>query len=171
MPAIPLPHSSNFREIFAHPTDPIEFGPPLHCLDHFPVEERGQRRHWRYIISYAKRTENQTFILKCPSLPLEISRKLAISRVVTSQRQSIKEDVADSIDVVRRNIYHTLKNRKDLDHMFDVNKLLNSFPLDNATVHESYYDALSKLSALYGNEVYVEPKTYARGDIRSILCL
>ena len=29
MPAIPLPHSSNFREIFAHPTDPIEFGPPL----------------------------------------------------------------------------------------------------------------------------------------------
>jgi hypothetical protein len=55
MPASSLPNVGDFREIFKHPTHPEEYGVPIAVLDSCPIQERGSRRKWRYVIAYAKR--------------------------------------------------------------------------------------------------------------------
>jgi hypothetical protein len=54
-PASSLPNVGDFRKIFGHPTHPQEFGVPIAVLDSSPIQERGSRRKWRYVIAYAKR--------------------------------------------------------------------------------------------------------------------
>jgi hypothetical protein len=58
MPAPAMPNTGNFRDIFKHPIDPQAFGVPIVCHDSYPIQERGCRRQWRYVIGYAKRYIN-----------------------------------------------------------------------------------------------------------------
>ncbi len=55
MPAPAMPNVGNFRDTFKHPTHPEEYGVPISVLDCSPIQERGSRRKWRYVIAYAKR--------------------------------------------------------------------------------------------------------------------
>lgn len=163
MPACPLPAAPNFATDFAHPNDPIDFGLPISCVRHFPVIERGQRRNWKFVIAYAKREETHTFTLPCPSLPVELSRKEVISTVIKSRKQKLREDIVKELPAIRANYHEVLSNRKDDEHKTCVDKFLDSLPQNNNQVHESYFCALSLLSRLYGNEVYVPPEVYVRG--------
>ena len=144
--------------------DPIDFGFPISCLKHYPISERGQRRNWRYVIAYAKRPEHHTFVFPSPSLPVELSRKSAIAIVIKSRRQKLKEDYEKELPVIRERYNAVLRNRTDDEKYLPfVDRFFNSLPKSNDAVHETYFCALSLLSKLYGNEVYVPPEVYVRG--------
>jgi hypothetical protein len=168
MPACPLPASANFCTTFAHPEDPIDFGMPLSCLRHEPIIERGQRGNWRFVIAYAKREETHTFILSCPSLPVELSRRQAIAAVVKTKKQSVKDTLIEELPLVKEKYRAVLVNRCDEEYMPMVDTFFESLPKNDGETHESYYCALSELSKLYGNEVYVPPEVYVRGMYMNI---
>lgn len=164
MPACPLPAAASFAATFAHPVDPVDFGLPMSCLRHFPVIERGQRRNWKYVIAYAKREETHTFTLPCPSLPVELSRSTVIAAVIQSRRQKLKKDILKEIPPIREKYEAVLCNRMDdKKYLPIVNKFFDSLPQNDDHVHQSYFCALTLLSRLYGNEVYVPPEVHVRG--------
>lgn len=163
MPACPLPASANFCTTFAHPEHPLDYGMPLSCLRHEPISERGQRGNWRFLIAYAMREETHTFILPCPSLPVELSRKQVIAAVLQGKKQSVKETCIKDLPRIRERYYAVLANRQDDQQIPLVDKFFESLPKNDGEEHETYYCALSLLSKLYGNEVYVAPEVYVRG--------
>ena len=161
----PCPEVAHFREVFAHPVDPIDFGVPISCTMHYPVAERGQRRHWVYEISYARRRETHTFSLPCPSLPIEMSRLGTVAQVLQFRRQPIKKDCEEELEEILERITRRLRNRSDEQFRPTIEAFFRSLPLDDCTIHESYYDVLADLSKNYGNEVYVAPEPHVRGMI------
>ena len=169
MPAIPLNHVVTFKQDFAHPTDPIGFGVPLSCTLHHPIIERGQRRQWRYVISYARRVEQHTFILKCPSLPVEISRSAVIAAVIRTRRQNPHPEFFQKLEGIKHRMTQTLQNRRDDEFIPGVERFLDSFPSSALEAHDSFCDILALLSKDYGNDVYTPPHTYTRGKLNVMI--
>lgn len=164
MPACPLNRVASFVKDFAHPVDPIGFGLPLSCVKHYPISERGQRRNWRYTICYARRVEQHTFTMKCPSLPVEMSRSKVVAAVLRAKRQDIKEDFFENLPGITHRINQIFTSRQDEKYFPIVKRFLDSFPRDVfGAPHESFYPSLAYLSQHYGNEVYQPPPQYVRG--------
>ena len=115
------------------------------------------------MISYARRAEKHSFILKCPSLPVELSRSAVIAAVVETRRQTPHREFFEKLEGIQHRMTETLRNRRDGEFIPTVEKFLESFPTSNGELHDSYYDSLALLSKRYGNEVYTPPHTYTRG--------
>lgn len=95
---------------------------------------------------------------------MELSRKQAITAVIKGTQQKIKVSCSKELPLIRERYCEVLVNRKDdKDHMPLVDKFFESLPKNDGEKHESFYCALSHLSELYGNEVYVPPEVYVRG--------
>lgn len=164
MPAIPMPAASNFLKNFAHPLNPQDFGVPIACVNHYPLQDRGQRRQWRYVIAYAKRSEHHSFTLRCPSLPLELSRQECVAAVIRSTRQPLRQEFLKNLAARRDSYVEVLLSRRDDKYIPEVEEFFESLmQLTDSNCHESYYDALAHLSKEYGNEVYVPPLVHITG--------
>ena len=158
MPASPCPEVAHFKGMFAHPVDPIGFGFAISCTMHYPVAERGQCRHWVYVISYARSRETHTFTLPCPSLPLDMSRRGTITQVLQSRRQRIHKDCDEELLAILERITRRLCNRSDEQFLPTIEAFFRSLPRgEDCDNHDSYYDVLADLSKNYGNDVYVAP--------------
>lgn len=176
-PAYPC---GNWKEIFAHPSDPLRHGFPISgtCT---PVALKGKRQHWQYYISYVS-GDTQQFMLPCPSLPFPLTRSSIIERFRHTVRQDMRKNCVEVMGAVERSILTLLSHRMDEEKIPAWNTFFANIPHTSSDMHCTYINAFVELATQYGGEVvskrerinfctlksasdYIDPITFSGGPI------